>query len=234
MEYIRIPRSLIYNKELGDKRVLSYSSLLFHCWDEKRCDIPELLSFCGFSDNRHSYAVSSEFAELFQKFDLAKYINIKSKTKNYFTFFSEPPKRSFGIIYKNEFAQILEYRKIQKENRVRINHSHLVLILSYIRLNMERQPGKPVIHFSMLKTIAENVGISPRSVTTAINILESLSIIHHEPLPRYRDEDGNWHTNIKIFVNIGNVNNVTGYDWQQETQRAINYLLASQRQFTGG
>ena len=234
MEYVRIPRSLIYNKQLGDKRALFYSSLLFHCWDKKECDLTELSQYCGFCVDRHNDANAAVFTNLLQDFAKAGYIEIKSRSNRSFTFFSESPKSSFGIIYKYEFAQIIEYRKNQKENGLRVNHSHLLLLLSYIRLNMERQPGKPVVHFSMIKTISENTGLSTRSVSLAMKILEELSIIHHEPLPRYQDEDGNWHTNIKIFVNMNNVNNANEYDWQQETNRAKQNLLAAQRQFIGG
>ena len=234
MEYVRIPRSLIYNKQLDDKRALFYSSLLFHCWDKKECDLTELSQYCGFCIDRHNDANVAVFANLLQDFTKAGYIEIKSKSNKLFTFFSKSPKSSFGIIYKYEFAQIIEYRQKQKKNGLRVNHSHLLLLLSYIRLNMERQPGKPVVHFSMIKTISENIGLSTRSVSLAMKILEELSIIHHEPLPRYQDENGNWHTNIKIFVNINNVNNANEYDWQQETNRAKQNLLAAQRQFIGG
>lgn len=234
MDYVKIPRSLIYDKQLGNKRILSYSSLLFHCWDKKSCDVTELAVYCGYSDNRHSYANIAKLVDLFQVLSNCGYIEIEFSSNKLFTFFSKPPKNSFGIIYKYEFTQILEYRKSQRQNGLRVNHAHLLLLLSYIRLNMERQPGKPVVHFSMIKTISENTGLSTRSVSLALKILEELSIIHHEPLPRYQDENGNWHTNVKIFVNMNNVNNANEYDWQQETYIAKQNLLVAQRQFIGG
>lgn len=234
MDYVRIPCSLIYNKQLGDKRVLFYSSLLFHCWDKKECDLTELSQYCGFCVDRHADANTAIFSKLLQDFVDAGYIEIKSGYRKIFTFLSKSPKNSFGIIYKYEFTQILEYRKSQRQNGLRVNHAHLLLLLSYIRLNMERQLGKPVVHFSMIKTISENIGLSTRSVSLAMKILEELSIIHHEPLPRYQDENGNWHTNVKIFVNMNNVNNANEYDWQQETYIAKQNLLVAQRQFIGG
>ena len=102
---------------------------------------------------------------------------------------------------------------------------------------MDKQSGKPVMHFSMLSTISKNIGISVRSITSALRILEELSIIHSEELPRYRDKNGNWHSNVKIFVNMEHCSLIAAninYDWQEETVRAINNILRSQRDYIGG
>ena len=52
MEFVKVPRSLIYNKRLGDKRILAYTSLLFHNWESKKCDVQELALYCGYSLSR--------------------------------------------------------------------------------------------------------------------------------------------------------------------------------------
>lgn len=214
MNYIRIPRSLIYDKELGDKRILLYSSLLFHCWEHKKCDLDELSRYCGFCINRHNDSNTNAFAELIHRFSNNGYITIKKISNKIFTFDSQLPMSNFGIIYEYEFAQIFEYRNTQKKLGLRINHSNLILLLSYLRINMQQHYQKPVMHFSMIKTISENTGMSTRSITLSLKILEQLSIIHCETLPRYKDQYGKWHTNIKIFVNIKNVKNITDYDWR--------------------
>jgi hypothetical protein len=234
MEFVKIPRSLIYDTSLGDKRIIAYSSILFHDWDLKRCDIPNLVQSCGYCADRHSDANEQHFYDLFNRFAEAGYIEIHNRQGKSFTFFSKSPRNRFGIIYKDEYIAILKYRESEKQNGHRINHANLLLLLSYIRLNMEKRPGMPVAHYSMLKTISENIGLSVRSISAAAKILELLSIIHSEPLPRYQDEFGNWHTNVKVFVNMQNASTNTDYDWHKETQNAINSIIASQRDYIGG
>lgn len=229
MEYVKIPRKLIYDTSLDDKRVLLYSALLFHCWDERKCDLSELSSYCGFCVDRHSNTTEKTFKSLINSFHSIKLITVKWLSKNVFTFFSQPPTNSYGVIYKAELEQLMLYRKKQKDNNIRINHSHLVLLLSYIRLNMDRQPGVPMMHFSLIKTISENTGMSTRSISYGLKLLKELSIIYYEELPRFRDEDGNWHTNVKVFVNAQNVNNIIGYDCHYEIKRAIAYIYNGQR-----
>lgn len=236
MDFIKVPRSLIYDKELGDKRIIAYSSILFHNWDSKKCDVQELVLYFDYSISRKSTDVDLQFLDLYKRFNTIGYINIHNLIEKTFTFFVEPPKDSFGIIYNFEIAEILDYRKKMRKNGYRINHAHLLLLLSYIRLNMQKQPDKPVMHFSLLKTISKNIGLSVRSITSALKILEELDIIHSEELPRYKDSNGNWHSNVKVFVNMGvNIlsHNNTGYDWQIETEYAIKSIIASQRDYIG-
>lgn len=227
MEFVRIPRELIYNTGLGDKRIIVYSSLLFHGWNLERCTVTDLVIHCGYCADRHSSAMQQIFSNIIQKMDKIGYIKLHNQSKNSFTFFSKSPSDRFGIIYQYEYNAILEYRHKQKMNGRRINHAHALLLLSYIRLNMERQPGKPVVHFSMLNTISNNIGLSVRSISAAAKVLEALSIIHCEPVPRYKDSFGNWHTNVKIFANMQSMTN-TNYNWQIETQ------LAVQKDYIGG
>lgn len=238
MEFVKVPRSLIYNKRLGDKRILAYTSLLFHNWESKKCDVQELALYCGYSLSRKNSDADLQFLNIFQELSLERYITIYNPAQKVFTFSFETPTKSFGIIYSSEFTKILEYRKKQKENGRRVNHAHLLLLLSYIRLNMQKMKNKPVMHFSLLKTISENTNMSVRSITSALKILEELQIIHSEELPRYKDVNGNWHSNVKVFVNMKycsffeTIN--TNYDWKIETERSINSIISIQRDYIGG
>lgn len=237
MKFIKIPRSLIYDKELGDKRIVVYSSILFTCWDSKKCDINKLIDDCCYVRGRVYGGMEHQFEEMIACFNKKKYISINKSLSDSFSFNIESPKNSFGIIYEFEYRRIFDYRIAAKKDSKRINHAHLLLLLSYIRLNMEKQPGKPVMHFSMIGTISKNIGISVRSITVTLRILEELSIIHSEELPRYKDKNGNWHSNVRIFVNMEQCSLIatnSNYDWQEETIRGINNILHSQRDYIGG
>ena len=68
-----------------------------------------------------------------------------------------------------------------------------------------------------------------------LKILEELSIIHSEELPRYKDKNNNWHSNVKVFVNMKPlINNDTNYDWRNEVAIAIDNIICSQRDYIGG
>lgn len=233
MEFVRVPRKLIYDTGLGDKRIIAYSSILFHNWDLKECNVTKLITQCGYCNDRHLGAAQKTFMDLFMQFEKLGFFEIHNLHKNTFTFFSKSPKNRFGIIYEYEYKAILDYRIQKQKEGNRINHARILLLLSYIRLNMERQPGKPVVHFSMLTTISKNIGIPVRSISSALAVLEELLIIHYEALPRYKDEFGNWHTNVKVFVNIRNETNAD-YNWQAEVKCAIHNILASQKDYIGG
>lgn len=238
MEFVKVPRSLIYDKKLGDKRILAYTSILFHNWESKKCDVRELSSFCGYSSSRKNSDVDLQLLDLFKQLSSENYLSIGNINGKTFTFITDSPKESFGIIYSSEFTKILEYRKQEKANGRRINQAHLLLLLSYIRLNMQKMKNKPVMHFSLLKTISENIDLSVRSISAALKILEKLQIIHSEELPRYKDVNENWHSNVKVFVNMKycsffeTIN--TNYDWKIETERSIISIISSQRDYIGG
>ena len=238
MEFVKVPRNLIYDKGLSDKRILAYTSILFHNWESKKCDVQELALYCGYSLSRKNSDADLQFLNLFKELSLERYILIDNLAGKTFTFSCKSPTKSFGIIYSSEFTKILEYRNKQKGNGRRVNHAHLLLLLSYIRLNMQKIKNKPVMHFSLLKTIAENINLSVRSITSALKILEELQIIHSEELPRYKDVNGNWHSNVKVFVNMKycsffeTIN--TNYDWKNETERSISFIISNQRDYIGG
>lgn len=237
MEVIKIPRSLIYDKGLGDKRIIVYSSMLFTYFNSKKCNVNKLIDDCCYVRGRVHGGMEHQFKEMIIRFSERNYISISKGVSDNFSFKVESPKNSFGIIYEFEYRRIFDYRIAAKRESKRVNHSHLLLLLSYIRLNMGKQLGKAVMYFSMIRTISQNIGISTHSIAVALRILEELSIIHSEELPRYKDKNGNWHSNVRIFVNMEQCSLVatnTNYDWQEETVRGINEILRSQRDYIGG
>lgn len=91
---------------------------------------------------------------------------------------------------------------------------------------MFQSKTKMQVHFSMLKTIAEKTGLSTRSVSSGIKILELLDIIYVRELPRYYEE-GKWHTNVKVFVNKRNYIDAE-YDCDEYASIAIENMIHSQ------
>lgn len=214
--FIKIPYSLIYNRAMGDKRVLAYSSIIFSRWAGD--NIENLVQYSGFCARRDSGGVLQQYKVLTQELIENNYFKISNSGLMHIT-----KDERYGIIYFSEFKLILHSREREVAGGGRrINHSHLLLLLAHIRLCMIRKHGLPQFYSNLLIRISESIGLSVRTISKCLKILEELNIIHSEELPRYKDNKGCWHSNVKIFVNMAS------HNWQAETSRGIRYILASQ------
>ena len=223
MEFVQVPRNLIEDQAIGDKRVLVYLSISFSKWTG--CKVDELTTFCGYSaDNRHSGSAGQQIRNIVAQLISRGYLTSHANQMRFTTF-----NDCFGAIYYDEFDKIMRTTKSTRVGDHRVNHAHLLLLLSCIRCYMIHTTGAPQIYSNLLKRISEHIGISVRSISNCIRALEDLEIIHSEELPRYKDSNGNWHSNVRIFVNRQSRYNPNHtYDWQQETKRGINMILANQ------
>ena len=218
-QYVMIPNSLIQNRELGDKRVVVHNSIFFSGWSGD--DIDELVLYAKYSLSRERGKVLDQFKELVSQLVQDGYY---TRGMVYIK-----PKEGFGIIHYSEFQRIMQKREQERQRGNRINHAHLLLLLAHIRMCMFRQPGLPEVYSNLLKRISESTGLSVRSISSGLKILEELNIIHNEELPRYKDDAGHWHSNVRLFVNmeLDGASDVI-YNWQHELSRAIRYIMSLQ------
>lgn len=219
-DFIMIPRSLIYNQDLGAKRVLVYSSIVFSKWSGN--DIDELVVYSKHSTNRNTDGIVRQYAELVNTLISEHYFK-----KNKYSLKLIRKDDCFGIIHYAEFNSILNYRIKSMQYGRRINHAHLLLLLAHIRLCTIRQPSVPLFYSNLISRISKSIGISTRSISSCLKILEELSIIHSEELPRYKDKENHWHSNVRIFVDM-KINGTENYDWQKELSNGIRYIMTSQ------
>lgn len=219
-DFIMIPRSLIYNRDLGDKRVLVYSSIVFSRWSGK--DIGELITYSKHSISRKADSIMQQYEGLVDSLISEHYFK-----KNKYSLKPIQKNDCFGIIYYAEFNSILNYRVESMQYGHRINHAHLLLLLAHIRLCTIRQPGVPLFYSNLLSRISESIGISVRNISKCLKILEELNIIHGEELPRYKDNKNHWHSNVRIFIDMKK-NGTDMYDWQKELLNGIRYIMTSQ------
>lgn len=222
-EFITIPRSLILDRGLGDKRVIVYSSILFSGWPGDR--VEDLVHYSRYSTCRDKSGVLNQYKSIIDQLVSKDYFFYDDRGIVYIK-----PNDSFGIIYYSEFQRILREREKSQKTGCRMNHAHLLLLLAHIRLNMIHKAGVPEMYSNLLVRISKSTGLSVRSISAGLKILEELNIIHNEELPRYKDEEGHWHSNVRIFVNMepGWISDAQR-DWQGEARRGISYILTSQR-----
>lgn len=212
MEFVKVPRNLIYNVELGDKRVIAYLAVLFSDWNGKK--VSDLTSYSLYSSFRGTNGVISNFKALISNY-LSVGLLIKTERGGFITQSCD----RFGMIYKSEFDRILQHRKERVQAGKRVNHAHLLLLLAYIRSELHYAQGQPCFYSNLITRMSEVIGLSIRSISFGLKILEQLEIIHSEELARYQTKDGAWHSNVRIMVNM-KINGNEKYDWKDETKRA--------------
>ena len=217
---IKIPQSLIHNLSLNKKRVIAFAAIIASNWSGT--DYKSLVEYSLYSGFRGKRGVINQFKELVGSFFDVGYF---AKSDGGIVYINQ--EEQFGIIYDSEFQKILQLRAEYKLNGCRLNHAYVLLLLAHIRLYMNYQKGKPVYYSNLLVRISKNTGLSVRSISSCLKVLEELDIIHNEELPRYKDNNGGWHSNVRIFVNMKLYGTIS-YDWHREILRSIRLLRTNQ------
>lgn len=218
-----IPKELILDVNRNEKRIILYSyfaskrgldnTIGFSC--------NSIVEWCGYKKNYSKDKSNDIFADMINQFISEGYIiidkekvnicrdncNIAELDEDKFTYDSQ-----FAIVYLNELDRILEFKEYLKDIDVNINRMSpaiLILVLSYLRVNMLRrqdnyigkESDKPEFCYRMYIDIEKDIGLSNRYISRAVNILNKLDIIVSQEMMRYKDEKDNWHTDVTLFVN---------------------------------
>lgn len=221
--YVKIPKEIIYDTTLSDKRVIIFSYLC------ARRSLDDTVAFsttelCHWSNLKPNYRVGkinqkyyevllllSHYGYFIECPDFQKYLSEKTNSDKFRILklniekFDIPD--SFGIIYFDELENILHYKEILAQTDVdlaRMSSAYLLLVLSYLRLNMNRDPSKPLCCYRQYKKISEDIGLSERYVSKCVEILSALEIIQYKAMSRksYEDNNGQKHyrTTPKVFA----------------------------------
>lgn len=264
--YVKISREIIYNKDIGDKRVIIFSYLCSRraLDDTVAFSISELCHWSHLKPNYHDGKINHKYLEVldllshygyfdycpdFQKLAKEKknstdYYNIKIKTEK----FDIPD--NFGIIYFDELEKILNFKEELKgisvnEEEVdlsRMSSAYILLLLSYLRVNMNRNPDKPLCCYRLYQKITEDIGLSERYISRIVKILDVMNIIKYQEGKRirYKKEENKFGflTSPKVFADYrhfvkdenGNQKLDTDYDYSDEIQKQLVILEANQKQ----
>lgn len=216
-KFITIPQRLILDKSLGEKRVIVYSAIYF----SNLQDISSLVSYSGYSTCRSQSGVLSQYKSIISSLVSHNYAKETDRGMVY-----NRPRSNFGIVTLAEFERIVEHRKTSKQDGRLPNHAVTLLLLAYIRLRMIHSSDCPEMYSDLLSRISENTGLSVRAVSLALDTLKELSIIYNEELPRYTGKDGQWHSSVRIFVNMESPTDE--HDWHENLSRAKELILCAQ------
>lgn len=263
--YVKIPREIIYSKDIGDKRAITFSYLcsrralddtvafsiseLCH-WshlkpnyhdgkiNHKYLDVLELLSHYGYFE---SYPDFKKLAQ--EKKNSTDYYNIEINTEK----FDIPD--NFGIIYFDELEKILNFKgelkgvKVNEEEieLTRMSSSYILLLLSYLRVNMNRNPDKPLCCYRLYQKITEDIGLSERYISRIVEILDVMDIIKYQEGKRIRykkqEDKYGFLTTPKVFADYrhyakdekGNQKIDVEYNYKNEIQKQLAILEENQK-----
>ncbi len=224
-KYMKIPREIIYEKDMDEKRVLCFlyflQNITYGGDISYSCD--HLIKWCGYKPNsrkrnKNDKSINNSFSDfiywLYQNFYISDF-NSKNFYGNNFIncmanedLFIRPYK--FGIIY--------DFELMQTENIK--SRDLILLVLSYLRLNVwnnktDEQLRPEIVHRQYTK-ISEDIGISVYRIKKSIQTLCDIGILKTANVPRFRDQSGAWHTEDMIIANVYR------YHWDDTTN---SYLL---------
>lgn len=190
--------------------------------------VPELVKWTGLIPNYHKGKINEKYLDVLELLshygyfescpDFKKLKTIGNSNEYYkaqlnIEKFDIP--KEFGIIYFDELKRIINFKEelknIRDENGSKINidtsrlsSAYILLLLAYIRVNLNRSVDKPKCCFRLYKTISEDIGLSERYITRIVEILDVMNIIKFAECKRhrYKNDDGNYGfiTTSKIFA----------------------------------
>ena len=263
INYVTIPKEIIYDKNLGDKRVIVYSYLCSRraLDDSVAFSINELVKWTGLIPNYHEGKINHKYLDYLELLSHYGYfescpdfIKLKSTKGNGEYYYKaqlniekfDVPKE-FGIIYFDELQKIINFKEELKnirddnDNKIeidtyRLSSAYILLLLAYIRVNLNRSVNKPRCCFRLYKTISEDIGISERYIIRILEILDVMNIIKFAECKRgrYKKDDKTYGfvTTPKIFAdyrrfkkdNNENIILDIEYDYKLEIQRQMMIL----------
>jgi len=125
---------------------------------------------------------------------------------------------------------------------LRMSSAYILLLLSYLRVNMNRNPDKPLCCYRLYQKITEDIGLSERYITRIVKMLDVMDIIKYQEGKRirYKKEEDKYGflTTPKVFADYkrftkdekGNQILDVNYNFTNEIQKQLEILKVNQKQ----
>lgn len=251
--YVKIPKEIIYDTSLTDKRVIIFSYLCARrsLDDTVAFSITEL---CHWSQLKPNYRDGKINQKYYQTLLLLSHLDYFTEYPDFNSLISEhknsieylkvklniekfdiPDK--FAIIYFDELEMILNYKEELENTDIdlsRMSSAYILLVLSYLRVNMNRANDKPLCCYRQYKTISDDIGISERYVSRVIDILDAMNIVKCVPMKRRKytsNGEEKFITTSKVFADYrhykknGDMHIIDqDYNYKEEISKQIEIL----------
>jgi len=196
--------------------------------NHKYLEVLELLSHYGYFEY---YPDFEKLAK--EKKNSTDYYNIKINIEK----FDIPD--NFGMIYFDELKKLLNFKEELKDTEIdltRMSSAYILLLLSYLRVNMNRNPNKPLCCYRLYQKISEDIGLSERYISRNVEILDEMNIVKYQEGKRIRykkqEDKYGFLTTPKVFADYkhylkdehGNSILDSNYDYRNEILKQLEIL----------
>lgn len=228
-KYISIPLSTIVDSELDIKRIGILSYLRIHCGLNNIVGftIPDMVEWCGSKPDRKTNSTNDKFLNVLDSLvdrGYLTYLNEKSKSayikcKLDTAYYYEECSNGYATLYLDEIEKIMKYKKKNKKDNS-ITNVNILLVFAYLRHKIRRRPNElkpeertsdgiqkrkercPEAFDSNMSSIADEIGISVKTLSKIVDILEQeLKLIVTDRAYRVKNEKGEFRTLPTIFAN---------------------------------
>lgn len=231
-KFIKMPTSIIFNKDIDVKRVLVMSYFLFTMGlasNYVSCSLNNIIDFFNLKKPNKkskfrkeildviSYLVNNEYLYIIDK-DINNIDSQSDEIIKYFVNIDKLEKESFVILFSDEIYKIATYSSGNNDTQIKI---YSLLLLAYMRkcISFRRHESFNFSEsFSSTYTIIcdELGGVTYRYISKSFDLLQELNILYHENLKRIKDKDGNWINIGLIFSNMYRRNWIYNKDGERE------------------
>lgn len=122
-----------------------------------------------------------------------------------------------------------------------MSSAYILVLLSYLRVNLNRNPGKPLCCYRLYQKITEDIGLSERYISRIVEMLDVMNIIKFQEGKRirYKKEEDKYGflTTPKVFADYkrftkdekGNQNIDNNYDYKIKIKNQLDILEELQK-----
>ena len=228
-KYIYIPMSIIVDNEFDIRRIGVFSYLRIHCGLNNIVNftVSDIVEWCGGKPDRTINGSNNKtlltmdalsdkgYLTFLTEKSRSSYMKCKLDTENYYNECSE----GYSVLYLDEIDKIINYKRDNIKDNT-INNMSILLVFAYLRNKIWRRPNElkieerypdrikdrrerlPDAFDSNINDIAVDIGISSKTVSKIIDILEyELLLIVTDRAYRIKDVNNKFKTLPTIFVN---------------------------------
>ena len=228
-KYIYIPLSVITDTELDARRVGILSYIRIHCGLNNVINftIPDIVEWCGGKPDRRVNGSNDKTLSAIDALNDGGYLTyLTEKSKSSYmkckfntAFYHEECTNGYAAIYLDELEKIMNYKKENIKDGS-LNNTAILLTFAYFRNKIRRRPNElkpeertsdgikkrreriPDAYYGNISDIADEIGISSKTLSKIIDILEyELELIVTDRAYRIKNENDEFRTLPTIFAN---------------------------------
>lgn len=228
-KYIYVPLSVITDAELDMRRVGIFSYLRIHCGLNNIIGftIPDIVEWYGGITNRRANGSNEKTLSTLDSLVSRGYLTyLTEKSKSSYmkcrfdmAHYYDECSNGYAAIYLDELEKIMNYKK-DKLKDTTLNNTTILLVFAYLRNKIRRRPNElapeertsegiknrkerlPDAYYSNINEIANEIGVSSKTISKIIDILEyELELIVTDRAYRVKNKNNEFRTLPTIFAN---------------------------------